>query len=84
MYVLSLDLILLHVLEMWIDLLWGYQTLLRNWIVIKVAFGFVLIHTARHWSIKMVFAPLYLREISLGPSSDRIQKCMVVLPMVKS
>ena len=28
------------------------------------------------WSIKMGFAPLYLREISLGPSSDRIQKCM--------
>jgi hypothetical protein len=27
----------------------------------------------------MGFALLYLREISLGPSSDRIKKCMAVL-----
>ena len=47
-YVLSLDLRLSYVLEMWIDLLWGYQTLLHNWVVIKVAFGFVLKHAARH------------------------------------
>ena len=47
-YVLSLDLRLSYVLEMWIDLLWGYQTLFRNWVVIKVAFGFVLKHAARH------------------------------------
>ena len=46
-YVLYLDLRLLHVLEMWIDLLWGYQTLLRNWVVIKVAFGFVLKHATK-------------------------------------
>ena len=82
-YVLSLDLRLSHVLEMWIDLLWGYQTLLHNWVVIKVAFGFVLKHAARHGQSKWDL-PLYLREISLGPSSDRIQKCMVVLHMVKS
>ena len=37
-----------YVLKMWIDLLWGYQTLLRTWVVIKVAFGFVLKHAARH------------------------------------
>ena len=47
-YLLSLYLRLLHALEMWINLLWGYQTLLRNWVVIKVAFGFVLKHAARH------------------------------------
>src|SRR4051812_31003969 len=47
-YVLSLDLRLSHVLEMWIDLLWGYQTLHRDRVVIKVAFGFVLKHAARH------------------------------------
>ena len=47
-YVLSLDLRLSHVLEMWINLLWGYQTLHRNWIVIKVDFGFVRKHAARH------------------------------------
>jgi hypothetical protein len=27
----------------------------------------------------MGFTPLYLREISLGPSSDWIKKCMTVL-----
>ena len=47
-YALSLDLRLSHVLEMWIDLLRGYQTLLRNWVVIKVAFGSVMKHAARH------------------------------------
>ena len=47
-YVLSLDLRLSYVLEMWIDLLWGYQMLLRNWVVIKVVFGFVLKNAARH------------------------------------
>ena len=47
-YVLSLDLRLSYVLEMWIDLVWGYQTLLRDWVVIKLAFGFVLKHAARH------------------------------------
>jgi hypothetical protein len=27
----------------------------------------------------MEFVPLYLRETSLGPSSDWIKKCMVML-----
>jgi hypothetical protein len=31
------------------------------------------------WSAKMEFVPLFLREISLGPSSDWIKKCMAVL-----
>jgi hypothetical protein len=35
----SLDLRLSHVLKMWIDLLRDYQTLLRNWVVIKVVLG---------------------------------------------
>ena len=47
-YALSLDLRLSHVLEMWIDLLRGYQTLHRERVAIKVAFGFVLKHAARH------------------------------------
>lgn len=47
-YALSLDLRLSHVLEMWIDLLWGYQTLHRNRVVTKVAFGFVMNYAARH------------------------------------
>ena len=47
-YALSLDLRLSHVLKMWIDLLRGYQTLRRNRVVIKVAFGFVKKHAMRH------------------------------------
>jgi hypothetical protein len=35
----SLDLRLSHVLKIWIDLLRDYQTLLRNWVVIKVVLG---------------------------------------------
>ena len=30
------------------------------------------------WSVKMEFAPLCLREISLGPSSDSDQKCIAI------
>jgi hypothetical protein len=47
-YALSLDLRLSHVFKMWIDLLRGYQTLRRNRVVIKVAFGFVKKHAMRH------------------------------------
>ena len=39
MYIVSLDLRLSHVLKMWIDLLRDYQTLSRNWVVIKVVLG---------------------------------------------
>ena len=39
---------LTHVLGMVTDLLWADQTLLRNWVVIKVDFGFVESHAARH------------------------------------
>jgi hypothetical protein len=41
-----------------------------------VVIGFVKKHVVRYGQ---GFAPLYLREISLGPSSDRIKKCMVML-----
>ena len=69
-----------HILEaisIWTDLLRSHQTLLRNWVVIKVAFWFVKKHAVRHgqstWNL-----PLYLREISLGPSSNSDQKCMAM------
>ena len=39
MNTVSLDLRLSHVLKMWIDLLRDYQTLSRNWVVIKVVLG---------------------------------------------
>ena len=48
MYALSLDLRLSHVLKMWIDLLRGYQTLHRDRVVKKVAFGFVKKHAVRY------------------------------------
>ena len=38
---------LTHVLGMVTDLLWADQTRLHNWVVIKVAFGFVQNHVAR-------------------------------------
>ena len=60
-HVLSLDLRLSYVLEMWIDLLRGYQTLLRNRVVIKVAFGFVMKHAARHGQSRWDL-PLSVRE----------------------
>jgi hypothetical protein len=47
-YALSLDLRLMNVLNMLIDLPRGYQTLFRNWAIIKVAFGFVEKHVVRH------------------------------------
>ena len=47
-YALSLDLRLSHVPEMWIDLLWGYQTLHRERVAIKVAYEFVVKHAAEH------------------------------------
>ena len=63
-YALSLDLRLSHVLEMWIDLLWGYQTLHRNRVVTKVAFGFVMKHAARHgqsrWDLPLSVWERYL------------------------
>ena len=76
---MSLDLRLSYVLEMCNDLLRGCQTLLRNWVVIKVAFLFVMMHAARHGQSRWDLLLSVMREISLGPSSDRIQKCMAVL-----
>jgi hypothetical protein len=43
--------------------------LLRNRVVIKVVFWFVGKHAVRQ-KIKMEFAPLYVREISLDQSND--------------
>ena len=37
---------LTHVLEMVADLLWADQTLLRDWVVTKVGFGYVQSHAA--------------------------------------
>ena len=57
---------LAHVLRMVTDLLWADQTLLRNWVVIKIGFGFVQNHAARRglarWDL-----PLLSGEIYSGP-----------------
>ena len=37
-----------HVLGLVTDLLWADQTLLRDWVVTKVGFGFAQSHAARH------------------------------------
>jgi hypothetical protein len=50
--------------------------LLHNWVVIKVVFWFVRKHGMRHGQS---IVPLFLREISLVPSSDWINKFMVVI-----
>lgn len=52
--------------------LWDFQTLLRNWVVIKVVFGCSMKHVARCVLVKMGFAPLIRERYLLGPS-----KCLI-------
>ena len=47
----------------------GCQTLHRNWVVIKVAFGYAMKHAEEYDSSDMGFAPPNITgEMSLGPS----------------
>ena len=57
---------LTHVLGMVTDLLWADQTLLRDWVVTKVGFGFVQSHAARHGRARWDL-PLRSGEIYSGP-----------------
>ena len=57
---------LTHVLGMVTDLLWADQTLLLNWVVIKVGFGFVQKHVARHGRARWDL-PLRSGDIYSGP-----------------
>ena len=57
---------LAHVLEMVTDLLCADQMLLHDWVVIKVGFGFVQSHDARHGRARWDL-PLQLGEIYYGP-----------------
>ena len=78
-YVVSLDLRLSHVLKMWIDLLRSHQTLLRNWVVIKVVFRFAKKHAVRHGQLRWIL-PLYIWERYLwAPRVSQIKKCMAML-----
>ena len=45
----------------------------HNWVV-KGGFRVCQEACCETWSVKMGFAPLYKREISLGPSSDSDQE----------
>ena len=57
---------LTHVLGMVTDLLWADQTLLRDWVVTKVGFGFVQNHAARRGRARWDL-PLRSGEIYSGP-----------------
>ena len=57
---------LTHVLGMVTDLLWADQTLLRNWVVLKVGFGFVQNHAARRGRARWDL-PLRSGDIYYGP-----------------
>ena len=63
-YVLRTD--LTHVFRMVTDLLWADQTLLHDWVVTKVGFGFVQSHAARHGRARWDLT-LRLGEIYFGP-----------------
>jgi hypothetical protein len=54
------------VLGMVTNLLWADQTLLRNWVVIKVDFGLVQTHAVRHGRARWDL-PLQSGEIYSGP-----------------
>ena len=57
---------LTHVLGMVTDLLWADQMLLRNWVVIKVGFGFVQNNAERRGRARWDL-PLRSGEIYSGP-----------------
>ena len=57
---------LTHVLGMVTELLWADQTLLHNWVVIKVGFGFLQNHDVRHGRARWDL-PLRSGEIYFGP-----------------
>ena len=63
-YVLRPELV--HVLGMVTDLLWADETLLHNWVVIKVGFGLVQTHAARHGRARWDL-PFRSGEIYSGP-----------------
>ena len=86
-YAKSLDLRLSFVLKMWINLLRGCQTLHRNWIVIKIAFGFVVKHAVRHsqsrWDLPLsnweryLWAPQVIGSINAWPCYTRLRVNLV-------
>ena len=58
---------LAHVLGMVTGLVWDDQTLLRNWVVIKVGFRFVQNHAARRgrarWDLPLQSGEIYSRPL---------------------
>ena len=78
MYAVSLDLRLSHVLKIWTDLLRGYQTLLRNWVVIKVAFGFVKKHAVRHGQSRWALPLSSWERYFWATRVSQTKKCMAM------
>ena len=78
MYVVSLHLRLSHVLKMWIDLLRSHQTLLRNWVVIKVVFGFVKKHAVRRGQLRRDLPLSTWERYIWAPRVIQIKKCMAM------
>jgi hypothetical protein len=35
------------------------------------------------WQVKIGLSPIFMRDVSRGPSSDRMQKCMATLLKIK-
>ena len=60
---------LAHVLGMVTNLLWADQTLLRDWVVTKVGFGFVQSHAARYGRARWI-SPSDQERYTLGPLCD--------------
>ena len=78
MYVVSLDLRLSHILKLWIDLLRSHQTLLRNWVVIKVVFGFVKKHAVRRGQLRRDLPLSTWERYFWATWVSQIKKCMAM------
>ena len=78
MYAVSLNLRLSYVLKMWTDLLRGHHTLLRNWVVIKVVFGFVKKHVVRHGQSRRDLPFSTWERYFWATRVSQIKKCMAM------
>lgn len=82
--IVSLDLRSWYVSRLPKSLLRGRQTLLRDWVIIKVAFGFTGKQAVDRRLIEMGFSPPAMERYFSGPSLVfGFRKCMAML-MIKS
>jgi len=81
-YAVSLNLRLSHVLKMWTDLHRGHQTLLRNWVVIKVVFGFVKKHAVRRGQSRRDLPLSTWERYFWVTRVSQIKKCMAMPSLI--